>query len=75
MKEPRLIVIYKAAGEVEAELIKGKLNNAGIPAIFDHEAGGTAFGLTINGWGEFRVLVPEDRLSEARMVIANSSRM
>ncbi len=74
MHEPRLIVIYKAAGEVEAELVKGKLNNAGIPAIFDHEAGGIAFGLTIDGWGEYRVLVPEDRLSEARTVLARSTR-
>ena len=74
MNEPKLIVVYKAAGEVEAELVKGKLNNAGIPALLEHDSGGTAIGLTIDGWGEYRVLVPEDRLPEARTLLARSAR-
>ncbi len=74
MNEPKLIVIYKAAGEIEAELVKGKLNNAGIPALLEHDAGGTAIGLTIDGWGEYRVLVPEGRVLEARTLLARSIR-
>ncbi len=73
MNETKLVVVYKAAGEVEAELVKGKLANVGISALLEHEAGGRAYGLTIDGWGEYRVLVPEDQARRARAVLASSS--
>jgi Putative prokaryotic signal transducing protein len=73
MNEPKLIVVYKAAGEVEAELVKGKLANAGIPAIFQYEAGAPMMGLIIDGWGEYRILVPEGWEREARAVLTRPS--
>ncbi len=73
MNEPKLIVVYKAAGEVDAELVKGKLEYAGIPTLLQHDAGRTAIGLTIDGWGEYRVLVPQDREREARLLLMRTS--
>ncbi len=73
MKDSELVLVYKAAGEFEAEVVKGRLNTAGIPAIFEHESGGTAIGLTIDGWGEFRILVPADRADEARALLESTS--
>jgi hypothetical protein len=72
MTEPKLVVVYTAAGELEAQVIKSKLASEGIPAIFKNEALGT-LGFTLDGLGEFRILVPEDRVREARAVLSHSS--
>ena len=72
MSEQKLVVIYKAAGELEAQVIKSKLTSSGVPAILQNEALGT-MGFTIDGLGDFRVLVPEGWEREAQSVLANSS--
>lgn len=60
MKESVPVEIYRATGELEAQVIRGKLEAAGIRAIFQNDALGT-MGFTLNGLGEFRILVaPED---------------
>jgi hypothetical protein len=69
MTDQELVLVYKATGPLEAEVVKGRLETAGIPAVFDHESGGTAIGLTIDGWGEFRILVPASRADEARSLL------
>ncbi len=72
MKDPNLVLVYTATGEFEAEVVKGRLSTAGIPAIFEHESGGTAIGLTIDGWGAFRILVPASRAEEAKQLLESS---
>jgi hypothetical protein len=72
MSEQKLVVVYKAAGELEAQVIKSKLTSSGIPAILQNEALGT-LGFTVDGLGEFRVLVPEGWEGEARSVLTDSS--
>jgi hypothetical protein len=72
MSEQKLVVVYKAAGELEAQVIKSKLASSAIPAILQNEALGT-LGFTVDGLGEFRVLVPEGWEREARSVLAISS--
>ncbi len=69
MNETKMVVIYRAAGELEAQVIKSKLSSEGIPAIFQNEALGT-LGFTLDGLGEFRILVPERWEREARAVLA-----
>ncbi len=68
MNEPRMVVVYKAFGELQAQVVKGRLTSEGIPAIFQNEALGT-LGFTVDGLGEFRILVPADREEEARAII------
>jgi hypothetical protein len=68
VSESKLVVVYKAAGELEAQVVKGKLQSAGVPAIFQNEALGT-MGFIIDGLGEFRILVPEGWEREARAVL------
>jgi Putative prokaryotic signal transducing protein len=71
MSEQELAVVYKASGELEAQVIKSKLNSLGIPAILQNEALGT-LGFTVDGLGEFRVLVPLDKEKEARRALRHS---
>jgi hypothetical protein len=72
MSEQKLVVVYKAAGELEAQVIKSKLASSGIPAILQNEALGT-MGFTVDGLGEFRVLVGQGWEREALSVLADSS--
>lgn len=68
-----LEVIYRAQGMLEAEAVKGRLETSGIPAAFDYESIGRTFGLTIDGLGEVRILVPIDRAAEARELLSLSA--
>ncbi len=71
MTEEKLVVVYKAMGELEAQVVKGRLETAGIPAAFQNEALGT-LGFVIDGLGEFRILVPSAYEEAARAVLSNS---
>jgi hypothetical protein len=57
-------------GSMEAEIIKSKLESYGIPVLLQYEAAGRIFGITMDGLGKVRVLVPQDLLEEARNVLA-----
>lgn len=72
MRNAKLVVVYRAAGELEAQVIKSKLTSLGIPAIFQNEALGT-LGFTVDGLGEFRILVPERWVRQAKAALAPSS--
>jgi len=52
--------VYRAKGETEAYIIKGKLESEGIPVILKGEAIGKVCALTLNGLGEVRILVPTE---------------
>ncbi|MGQ9815659.1 MAG: putative signal transducing protein [Candidatus Roseilinea sp.] len=58
-------VVIAVVGWAEAEVIRSKLNAAGIPCILQREAAGVAFGITIGALGEVRVLVPEPLVKQA----------
>lgn len=68
-----LEVIYQAQGMLEAEAVKGRLETSGIPAALDYESIGRTFGITIDGLGEVRILVPIERAAEARELLRISA--
>ena len=57
---------------LEAEVLKAALETAGFPVVVRQEASGRIIGLTVGSMGEVSLLVPEDRLSEAHALIADS---
>lgn len=57
-------------GSMEAEIIKSKLESFAIPVLLKFESAGHIFGITMNGLGKVRVMVPEAFLSEARKILA-----
>lgn len=65
-------VVYVAHNRLEAEVVRGRLQSAGIPAILQYESVGAVYGLTVNGMGETRVLVPTPLAEEARRLLANA---
>lgn len=66
---PDLTIVYSAAGLMKAQVIKAKLEEAGIPVLLDYESVGPVMGITVDGLGQVRVLVPRDRGEEARNLI------
>jgi hypothetical protein len=68
-RQPGLSVVHVAQGLPRAYVIKAKLESAGIPALLDYESAAPALGITIDGMGAVRILVPSDRADEARALI------
>ncbi|MDH7485656.1 MAG: DUF2007 domain-containing protein [Anaerolineae bacterium] len=66
---PELVVVYVSMGLLEAEVIKGKLEAAGIPALLSYESAGPVIGIIIDGLGEVKVQVPQEFEAEARTLI------
>ena len=65
------VVVYRAYGMPEAELIKGYLESGDIPVELDYESAGQVYGFTMDGLGEVRVCVPEENEEEARAALAS----
>ncbi len=64
-----LVEVYTTQGHLRAHVIKSKLEAAGIPAMLSYDYASLAFGLTVDGIGEVRVMVPAQHANEARRVI------
>ena len=64
-----MIEVYRAAGQAEAELIKGMLESCGIPCILKCHAALSIHVFTINGMGTVKVMVPESVAEEARALV------
>ena len=70
-QDAALEVAYTANGEMEAQAIRSALEAAGIPAELKMEAAQTLFAVTVDGLGAIKVMVPPDRVEEARSIIEN----
>ncbi len=68
MNEPKLVEVYSTYGEVQAQIIRGKLEAAGIRSIFKNDALGT-MGFVADGLGEFKILVAEQDEQAAREIL------
>ncbi len=71
-RQPGLVQVYVTSGLLQAEIIKGKLETYGIPTLLEYESLGPVLGLTLDGLGQVRVLVPEDKAEIARALLEES---
>ena len=67
-KEPKLVAVYTAS-YLEAQIIKSHLESEGIPVILSYESAGLVFGLTVDGVGQVKVMVPEHLAEEAGEIL------
>jgi len=70
MPEEAQLVTVCVARQLEAHVIKGRLESEGIPVLLSYESVGPVFGITVDGMGEVRVMVPEALEREARLILA-----
>ena len=64
-------VVYVASGQLEAQVIKSKLECEGIPVVLKYDSAGLVFGFTIDGLGEVNILVPKHLAQEAKELVGN----
>jgi hypothetical protein len=68
-EEIQLTTVYVAIGQPVAEIIKGRLEADGIPAMLRYESAGLVYGLTVDGLGQVEVQVPSSLAEEARRIL------
>lgn len=71
MNPKKFVEVYTTYGELQAQVIRSKLEAAGIPSIFQNEALGT-LGFTMDGLGQFHILVAEQDEQVAREVLSDN---
>jgi hypothetical protein len=71
-KRPGLVQVYVTSGLLQAQIIKGKLETNDIPVLLEYESLGPVMGLTVDGLGQVRVLVPEEKAETARALLEES---
>ncbi|HEV3232697.1 MAG TPA: DUF2007 domain-containing protein [Candidatus Dormibacteraeota bacterium] len=62
-----------AVGAMEAEVLRAALETADIPVVSRGETVGTIYALTATELGQVVLLVPADRLEEARALLQGST--
>lgn len=70
MSNQHLVTVYQSQGLLTAEVVKAKLEAAGVPALLRYESLGPVLGLTVDGLGLVEVQVPEAWVDDALALIA-----
>jgi hypothetical protein len=63
------LVTVRTAKYMEAQIIKGRLESEGIPVLLSYESAGLIYGLTIDGLGEVKIMVPKHLAEEAKEIL------
>jgi hypothetical protein len=70
--QSKLVEVYRASGELEAQIIRGLLESAGIDCSFRGEAVRLTHSIAVNGLAEVRILVRAEDAERAERLIASS---
>ncbi len=68
--DEELVTVRTAQGDTAAELLRGQLEQSGIPVHIQRESAGLVYGLTMDGIGAHRLQVPASLADEAREALA-----
>ena len=67
-------IVCRTIGLLPAQAVQGRLEIAGIPAVLGYDGTKLMVGIpTFAGTGEVRILVPADRVAEARELLGADS--
>ncbi len=69
MQTEKWVVIRLAWNDAEARIIKGVLESADIPVLTEQEAIGKFYGITTDGLGRIKLLVPESCRKRAEALL------
>jgi hypothetical protein len=68
-EKSQFVVIRKVQGQETASIIKSHLESEGIPVLLKYESAGLIYGITADGIGQVKILVPQEFADEARQII------
>jgi hypothetical protein len=63
------LVTVGTANYLEAQIIKGRLESEGIPVLLSYESAGLIYGITVDGLGQVKIMVPRKLEEEAREIL------
>jgi hypothetical protein len=66
------LVTVRTTTYMEAQVIKGRLESEGIPVLLSYESAGLVYGITVDGLGEVKVMVPKRLAEEAKEILGGS---
>ena len=66
----KLVSVY-SGNYLQAQIVKGRLESEGVPALLRYEGAGLIYGITVDGLGEARVMVPENLVEQAETILAD----
>ncbi len=69
--DQELVTVETVSGMLEAEIVRGLLESAGLRVWLSHEAAGRAIGLGVGPLGEVNILVPAAAEDTARRLLAD----
>ncbi len=64
-----LVAVYTAAGEVEAQIVRGRLAAAGIPSLLRSPAAPSVHPFTVDGMGQVSIMVNARDVARARELL------
>jgi len=73
MSERKQLATVCTAKYMEAQIIKGRLESEGIPVLLSYESAGLVYGITVDGLGVVKVMVPQHLAEEAREILGISA--
>jgi len=69
MSARKQLVSVRTTTYMEAQVIKGRLESEGIPVLLSYESAGLVYGITVDGLGEVKVMVPKHLAEEAKEIL------
>lgn len=72
-KKEKLVEIYKANSEMEAQVIKGLLESYEIPCFLKSHAAPSVHMFTVDGMGEVKVMVLDSMVDRAKKLIKSDN--
>ena len=72
-KHDKLVEVYKARTEMEAQVIRGLLDSFGIPSVLRSNSAPSVHMFTMDGLAEVKVMVLESKADEARQLILDTN--
>lgn len=71
-KDEELVAVYRANGDMQAQIVKGRLEASDIPCLLQSQAAPSVHAFAIDGMGEVLVMVAADRAEDARKLLAEN---
>lgn len=75
MNEPELVCVRTCQGWEVAQVFKSKLEAAAIPVLLKYEAIGLVYGITVDGLGQVRIMVPQTYATEAKALLEDMAEL
>ena len=65
----KLVTVHTVQSQIEAEIIKGRLEFEGIPVILKYESAGRVIGIIVDGLGQIEIQVSEAQAALAEEIL------